>query len=239
MTSAGWTAKRFWTAASAEPTEGGFTVRLDARPLRTPAKALLVVPTHALAVAIAAEWDAQAATIDPRTMPLTRAANAAIDKVTPQFDEVAGLIAEYGGTDHLCYRAASPSELTARQTASWDPLLDWAAAHLGARLQAVTGVVHHAQSPVALAALSRHVHALSPFGLMALSDLVALSGSLVIGLAAIRAARTPADLWSLSRIDEDWQAESWGIDEDASALALSKRADFLQAHLFWCLCRSD
>jgi chaperone required for assembly of F1-ATPase len=239
MTSAGWAAKRFWTAASAEPTEGGFTVRLDARPVRTPSKAPLILPTRALALAIAAEWDAQTATIDPRTMPLTRAANAAIDKVTPQFAEVADVIADYGGTDLLCYRAAAPVELIARQAAAWDPLLDWAATDLDARLLATTGIVHHAQSLVALAALSRHVHDLSPFGLMALSDLVALSGSLVIGLAAIRAARTPSDLWSVSRIDEDWQAELWGADEDAAALALSKRADFLQAHHFWLLCTRD
>ncbi len=132
---AGWTAKRFWQAATAEATEGGFTVRLDGRPVKTPAKAPLVLPTLALAQAIAAEWDAQTGTVRPATMPLTRAANSAIDKVAPMRAEVIAELAGYGGTDLLCYRAEGPEALVARQAAAWDPLLDWAATALRAPLR--------------------------------------------------------------------------------------------------------
>ena len=140
-----WKAKRFWKAADVAETNHGFTVHLDGRAVKTPAKAPLVVPTRAMAQAIAKEWDAQDGLIAPDTMPVTRAANAAIDKVTHQHDEVAQMIAGYGDTDLLCYRADSPVELVARQAAAWDPLLDWAADTLEARLKPVTGIMHSPQ----------------------------------------------------------------------------------------------
>lgn len=119
----GWTAKRFWQAAQAEPCDGGFTVRLDGRGVKTPAKAPLVVPTLAMAQAIAAEWDAQTGVVQPETMPVTRAANSAIDKIVPQRAEVVALLAAYGASDLLCYRAVGPEALAERQAAAWDPLL--------------------------------------------------------------------------------------------------------------------
>jgi chaperone required for assembly of F1-ATPase len=149
-----WKAKRFWTKAEAEPCEGGFTVRLDGRPVKTPAKAALVVPTQAMAQAIAAEWDAQSGEVKPATMPVTRAANSAIDKITAQRDEVVEIIAAYGQSDLLCYRAVAPAALIARQAAGWDPVLDWAEAALGARLVVTAGVVHVAQPSDALARLT-------------------------------------------------------------------------------------
>jgi chaperone required for assembly of F1-ATPase len=128
----GWTAKRFWKAASAEPCDGGYTVRLDGRAVKTPAKAAVVVPTLALAQAAAAEWDAQQGAVKPETMPVTRAINSAIDKLSVQFDEVVGLLAAYGASDLLCYRAVGPEGLVARQVAGWDPLLEWSATEFGA-----------------------------------------------------------------------------------------------------------
>ncbi len=229
----GWVPKRFWTDARAEATEGGFTIRLDARPVRTPAKSPLILPTRALAESIAAEWQAQGAAIDTATMPLTRAANSAIDKVTPQFDEIAGIVAAYGASDLLCYRAALPRALAARQAAAWDPLLDWAAEAHAARLTVTIGVVPVAQPPDAVARLAARVAAQTSFALTALHDLTALSGSLVIGLAALGSRWTPAELWDASRIDEEWQAAQWGRDDEADAAADAKRRDFLQAHLFW------
>lgn len=229
----GWAARRFWTAATCEPAPGGFAVRLDARPLRTPAKAALVVPTREMAEAISAEWDAQGDRIDPFTMPVTRAANATIDKVIPQMADVAASVAAYGASDLLCYRAPSPDSLVDRQADAWDPLLDWASTALGARLVPTIGIIPVAQDPAALAILARHVGALGPFALTALYELVALSGSLVIGLAAIKGHSTPGHLWTVSRIDEDWQADQWGHDEDAAALAERKRGDFFQAFRFW------
>lgn len=236
--SGAWAPRRFWTAARAEPRDGGFTVTLDGRVVRTPAKAALLVPTRAMAEAMAAEWQAQENTVDPRTMPVTRAANSAIDKVMPQFDEVAELIAAYGDSDLLCYRAEAPEALAAQQAAAWDPLLGWAAAALGAPLEPRRGIAHRPQPPESLAALARAVRALGPFELTALHDLVSLSGSLVIGLAAIRRHAAAEALWPLSRIDEDWQRELWGADAEAEALAANARAGFVQAARFHRLCQS-
>ncbi len=156
-----WKPKRFWKAAAAEPCDGGFAVRLDGRAVKTPAKRPLVVPTLAMAQAIAGEWDAQQGLVRPETMPATRAANSALDKVAVQFDEVAGLLAAYGASDLLCYRATGPEALIARQAAGWDPLLDWCADVLRAPLVVTTGVVPVAQpqaSTARLAALVSRVH---------------------------------------------------------------------------------
>ncbi len=232
----GWTAKRFWTLAQAIPVGEGFSVVLDGRGVKTPAKADLIVPTLALAEAIAAEWQAQQGKINPATMPFTRSANAAIDKVRPQFTEVAAMIAAYGDTDLLCYRAESPERLVARQSEGWDPLLDWAAEDLGARLTPIRGVIHRPQDPGYLRILTDHVSAQSPFELTAFHDLVALSGSLIIGFAAIRGHLPLATLWDRSRIDEHWQAELWGADEDAAEMEALKRDAFLHAGRFHSLC---
>ena len=232
----GWTAKRFWKAATAEPVEGGFAVHLDGRAVKTPAKRALVVPTRAMAEAIAAEWDAQEEKVDPATMPVTRSANAAIDKVATLFDEVAALIAEYGGTDLLCYRAEAPDELVARQANAWDPLLEWAEAELGARLEVTAGVLPKAQSEAALARMQAAVSAVDPFRMAALHDLVGITGSLVLGLAVARGRIDAGEAWVLSRIDEDWQAEQWGEDEEASATAAVKRDALQHAARFWELC---
>lgn len=234
-----WTMKRFWTETGVAAADGGWTVTLDARPIRTPAKAAFTLPTRAYAEACAAEWEAQTEGVRPDTMPLTRSANAAIDKVRVQFDEVADMIAAYGDTDLLCYRAEGPDGLVARQAAAWDPLLDWAADTFGARLVPATGVMHQPQDPEALARLSQATRAFDPFALAAFHDLVALSGSLVIGLAAARGAETPEALWTTSRIDEDWQAEIWGIDEEAAAQSALKKRAFLDAANIFSLLESD
>jgi len=227
-----WKVKRFWNSAQAVATETGFAVQLDGRPVRTPAKALLEVPTEALAQAAAAEWDAQTEAVNPETMPITCAVNAAIDKVSAQQAEVAEMLAAYGDTDLTCYRAAQPKELVDRQMAAWDPLLDWAADRYGARLIPVEGVIHQPQSAPALARLAAPLAAMTAFELTAMHDLVCLSGSLVIGLAAYDGAMPVDDLWSRSRIDEDWQVQQWGEDEEAAAQAALKRDAFLAAARF-------
>jgi chaperone required for assembly of F1-ATPase len=233
----GWTTRRFWTETSVRPEAGGFAVLLDARPVRTPLKAPLILPTEALARAVAAEWQAQAGIVDPATMPCTRAANSAIDSVSRQFADVAGMLSAYGASDLLCYRADGPPDLAARQAEGWDPLLDWAAAALRAPLLTTTGIMPVDQPPASLAALSAAVDGLSAFQLAAFHDLVALSGSLVLALAVTRGRLTADEAWSLSRIDEDWQIEEWGSDAEAAETAARKRADFLQADRFFALCR--
>lgn len=228
-----WAAKRFWKEATVEGEADGFAVHLDGRPVRTPAKTSLIVPTEEMASAIAVEWAAQEERIDPLSMPVTRSANAAIDKTGPQKNEVADLIAAYGETDLLCYRADSPAGLVKAQQDAWDPLLDWAESTLGARLALVSGVMFQAQDPAAIDVLTGKVHALDAFELTAFHDLVSLSGSLILGFAAIHGHKEPDLIWHLSRVDEDWQIAQWGEDEEASILAETKRQAFLHAHRFY------
>jgi len=234
-----WKAKRFWSESTVEPEEGGFAVRLDGRPVKTPAKRGLILPTQAMAQAVAAEWDAQEDEINPQTMPVTKTANAAIDKVAVQHAEVADMLAAYGDADLLCYRADNPEELVARQVVQWDPMLDWASEALGVRLKPRTGIMHVPQDAQALAVLQDRTHALTAFELAAFHDLVSLSGSLILGFAATLDARPAETLWDISRLDEIWQIEQWGKDDDAEALAGVKRASFLHAHAMFTLCRVD
>lgn len=229
-----WKTKRFWTSADVSEAEGGFTVTLDGRGVKTPGKSPLIVPTAALASAIAAEWDAQEDEINPLTMPVTRSANSAIEKIAPQREVVIDALAEYGATDLICYRADRPQELVARQAAAWDPLLAWARDELGATLTTTTGVMFSAQPEEALAALRAPLETATAFELAGLHDLIMLSGSLVIGLKA-RGEVDVAELWDASRVDETFQADEWGYDEEAQAAAETKREAFEAAHRFFLL----
>ena len=228
-----WKAKRFWTDVTVEAASDGFAIRLDGRAVKSPAKTEVIVPSQALAEEIAAEWRAVEEVIDPTLMPFTRAANAALDKVSAQFQEVADMLAEYGGSDLLCYRAEGPASLVARQAASWDPLLDWAAETFGARLTPTSGVMFTTQDDAALAALRTRVHTMTVWQLTAFHDLVALSGSLVVALAVVQGRIDAEAAWDLSRIDETCQIQHWGEDEEAQQVAALKRADFMRAATLW------
>ncbi|WP_428548016.1 ATP12 family chaperone protein [Profundibacter sp.] len=228
-----WAAKRFWEKATVENVGDGYQVLLDGRKLRTPVKSELIVPSREMAEAIAAEWDAQEEKIDPMTMPVTRSANAAIDKVGPMHAEVAALVAEYGDTDLLCYRAESPKGLVKRQSEAWDPLLEWAAGTLNAPLKTTTGIVHVKQDAAVLASLAGRVSDMDKFKLAAFHDLVGMSGSLIIGFAVIHRFLPVPELWRRSRIDEDWQIEQWGEDEEAATTEAGKRGGFEHAARFY------
>ena len=231
-----WAAKRFWDKAGVVALDTGFTIALDGRPVKTPAKAPLVVPTQSMAAAIAVEWDAQVDKIDPMTMPITRGANAAVDKVAVQFDEVAEMLAAYGDSDLLCYRAAGPEELIGLQNKAWDPLLDWAGATLNAPLISAEGVMHVPQDPAVLVRLRAKVDELTPFQLAAFHDLVSLSGSLILALAFTHGRLSADEAWTLSRIDEDYQISQWGPDDEAEALTKIKHTAFLNAARFFAMC---
>ncbi|CUK15140.1 ATP12 chaperone protein [Ruegeria denitrificans] len=228
-----WKPKRFWAECAVVDAEGGFTVELDGRRVKTPAKAALILPTRAMAAQVAAEWDAQEKEVDPTVMPFTRSANAAIDKVRHQHAEVADLLADYGDSDLLCYRAAHPQGLQERQAEQWNPALDWAAEVLCARLLPVVGVLHQPQPDAALTSLRQRVHGLSDFQLAAFHDLVSLSGSLVLGFAAAQNWREAEKIWEISRLDELWQIEQWGHDDEAFDVAETKKAAFLHAKKFF------
>jgi chaperone required for assembly of F1-ATPase len=228
-----WKQKRFWDQATVVETDAGFAIELDGRRVKTPAKAALLLPTRAMAEAAVAEWAAQDKVVNPMTMPVTRSANAAIDKVRIQHAEVADMLAAYGDADLLCYRAETPPPLVARQCEHWDPALDWAQETFGVRLQTRNGVVHQPQDGDALARLSDPVHRMTEFQLAGFHDLVSLSGSLILGFAAAMNWKTAEDIWMISRLDELWQEQQWGPDEEAQALAAVKRAAFLHAKRFF------
>lgn len=228
-----WGAKRFWKETTVDEIDEGFTVHLDGRSVRTPLKTLVVVPTRAMADAMRVEWDAQDKKIDPLSMPVTRAANAALDKVTPQHAEVVDMLAAYGDSDLLCYRAESPESLVELQAKEWDPLVDWSATELGAPLQLRTGIMHKSQRAESLAILHDHVSKFDAFRLTAFHDLVAITGSLILGLAVTRGRLDATQAWDLSRIDEEWQIAQWGRDDDADSKATIKKQDLLRAAVFY------
>jgi chaperone required for assembly of F1-ATPase len=229
----GWKAKRFWKTVTPESCEGGFTIRLDGRPVKTPAKAAFVLPSRAMAEACAQEWEAQKGLIKPESMPMTRYANSAIDKVIPQMVEVVTIVAAYGETDLLCYRACDPEGLIARQAAGWDPQIDWAAKELGASLRVVQGITPIAQAPESVAQLRNHTAAMDAFRLAAFHDLVAITGSLILGFAMAKGRLTSEEAFDLSRVDEDWQAEFWGNDAEAARTESVKKADLSAALRFF------
>jgi chaperone required for assembly of F1-ATPase len=211
--------KRFYSQAHVgEGTRDGFPVLLDGKQVTTPARRPLAAPTRALAEAIAQEWQAQAALIDPGRMPLTRLANAVIDAVTDQAPAVADEIAQYLGSDLLCYRADAPEGLVAWQAQAWDPWLIWASEALGARFVLAQGVVHVAQPKEAVAAMRSAIPG-EPWPLGAVSSITALTGSALIALALAEGALDVEAAWAAAHVDEDWQMSQWSRDE----LALARR----------------
>lgn len=213
--------KRFYERAGVGETagEGGYPVLLDDRPVRTPARRLLVAPSRALAQAIADEWNAQQDVIDPARMPLTRLANAVIDAVVDKREPVADEIAKYLGSDLLLYRADTPEGLVAKETEMWDPVLSWARDELGARFIQVQGVMHAAQPDEAIAAARAAIPA-DAWRLGAVSSITTLTGSALLALALAHRVIDVARAWAAAHVDEDWQMAQWGED----ALALERRA---------------
>lgn len=224
--------KRFYGQATASPEEGGVSVSLDGRPVRTPGRNLLRVPTEELAEAIAAEWNAQGETVDPRSMPLTGLANAAIDRVAPDPAAFARTLAEYGESDLLCYRAEGPKSLIDRQSEAWDPLMAWARTRFEIDIETTTGVMHRRQPPATVEQLGLAVAARSPFQLAGLAPLVTIAGSLIIALALAEGAIGLETAWDAAMLDESWQAEQWGADPLAAASLENRRREFEAGYRF-------
>lgn len=229
--------KRFWTDVAVVAEGDGFGIALDRRPVRTPGRSTLSVPTQALADAIADEWRAVTDRIDPRAMPLTGLANAAIERVAPDRAAFAQGLARYGESDLLYYRAEEPPPLVERQRAAWDPLLDWARTRYDVHFETTAGVMPTPQPRVTLARLGDVIAARDAFELAALSPIVTVTGSLVIALALLEGEGTADQLWRAARIDEDWQIEMWGEDELAAQATAAHRADFDAGVRFLALCR--
>ena len=219
--------KRFYKEVAVAPADGGFAVLLDDRPVKTPARNMLILPTENLAAAIAAEWRGQGDAIVATSMPLLRLANSVIDGVTAKRDEVLDAVMRFAENDLLCYRAHQPPELVARQSAGWDRWLDWARRRHGANMTIAEGFNHVDQTPDALMALRQAAAELDPFALGALHVIASITGSLVLALAVADGAASGAQIFALSRIDEAYQSEKWGEDAEAAkrATALAHELD--------------
>ena len=204
-------------------------ILLDGRSVKTPMKNPLRLPNPRLAVAVAAEWDAQAEVINPGLMPLTRLANSAIDGIPPARAAVIADLASYAGSDLTCYRADGPAELVARQKAQWDPVLAWAEQRLGAAFRAHSGISHVPQATEALAAVARHAEGFDDFTLAAAHSLATLTGSALLGLMLIDGAVAPEHGWAAAHVDEDWQIEHWGEDDEARNARAAREGDYKAA----------
>jgi chaperone required for assembly of F1-ATPase len=224
--------KRFWTKAEAVADGSGWGISLDGRPVRTPARTLLQVGSEPLARAIAAEWHEAGETVDPRAMPLTGLANAALDRVQPDPDSFAAGLARFGESDLLSYRADSPQALVDRQAAEWDSLLQWARRRFDIDVVVTSGITFVPQPPATITRLSHAVVALDPFRLAGLAPLVTIGGSLVAGLAVLEGEVAAETAWQAVSLDERWQLETWGSDAEADLALENRRTDFMAGARF-------
>lgn len=224
--------KRFYKAATVADAKNGFQVQLDGRPLKTRGGAEFLIPTRALAEAVATEWDEAGETIDPRAMPLTRLAFTAIDSVHPNREIVVDEMVAFASSDLLSYRAEAPEELAVRQAHAWDPLLDWSAKYHGARLQTTAGISHVAQSQETLSALRNAVGKHDDFALAALHTATSLTGSLIIALAMRERRVDATEAFRLATVDETFQAEKWGRDEEAQSRLTNHASELAAAERF-------
>ena len=208
--------RRFYKVAGFAPIEGGFVLTLDGRPARTPAKSPLATPTPDAAEALAAEWAAQGETIQPGTMPLTRLVNTALDGVARNMAAVADEVGRFAGSDLLCYRAGDPARLVARESEMWDPVLDWAREAFGARFILAEGIMFVQQPEASVAAIRDAIGAVDcPYSLAALSTMTSLTGSVLLALAVAHGRLTATEAWAAAHVDEDFQMELWGFDDEA------------------------
>jgi chaperone required for assembly of F1-ATPase len=230
--------KRFWKNATVAEAEGGWTVALDGKPIRTPAKNPLVVPSRALAEAIAAEWNEQGEEVRPASMPLMRLASTALDLVEKRHGAVVAEIAKYAETDLVCYRAEHPPELAHRQQAAWGPLLDWAMLRYDAPLSVTSGVIPAAQSPASIKVFRAAVAAYGALELTALHAATTACGSIVLGLALAEGRIDAEEAYRLSQLDETFQIEQWGEDAEAARRRASLREDIRNAARFLALARA-
>ena len=221
--------KRFYASVGVREHRSGFAVALDGKLVRTPGRKELTAPERAVAEAVAAEWTAQGAVINPATMPLTRLVNSVLDGVIGNEPAIAADAAKYAGSDLVCYRAEAPKELVALQNQHWDPVLAWAAHDLGCPFVTSVGIAHVTQPPAALATIATTVAAFDAFALAGLHCMTTLMGSVLLALAAARGRLTAEAAWAAAHVDEDWQISLWGQDEEAGARRANRWRDMQAA----------
>ncbi|TQL16927.1 chaperone required for assembly of F1-ATPase [Zymomonas mobilis] len=231
--------KRFYKEVAVENAETGFIVKLDNRQIMTPARNPLILPTRALAEAIAEEWSKQTKEIDPESMPITGYANAAVDLVPDRYDDFVAGIRQFAESDVTCYRAESPQSLVNLEIELWEPLLEWAEKRFDIHFHRVAGIIHKKQPELTLERIGTAVSDFNNFEIVALTQLSTISGSLVIPLAILADEITPEKAFDAAHIDEIWQAEQWGQDEVAANALKRRRRDFLAAARFFSLVNTN
>ena len=220
--------KRFYAHAGVVESTDGFGITLDDKPIRTPSGRTLVAPTREIADAMSREWEAQQENIDPLTMPLTRFGNSVVDAVVDRVEAVADDVAKYLGSDLLFYRAGHPEALVAREGAHWDPVLFWAADALGAHFILAEGIVHVRQPDSAIAA-AREAFPADPWSIAALHVVTTLTGSALLALALMHGVLNPDQVWTAAHVDEDWNIDQWGVDQEVAARRAARLVDFRAA----------
>ncbi len=218
--------KRFYKEAAYVEAEGGYAIHLDGRPVKTPGKATLLLPSEALGAAVAAEWAAQEKEINPANMPLTRITNSALDAVSVRFDEVADDMSRFAGNDALCYRADEPESLVETQRRLWDPVVDWAGELLGGRFVLIEGIIHADQHGSLLEAFRRRLDGETPLRLAALHTITSLTGSALLALALKEDHLDSDSVWRAAHVEEDFNIERWGADAEAAQVRAYKRTEF-------------
>ena len=220
--------KRFYKEVGVGEAEGGFAITLDGKPIRTPSGRHVVIPSRAIADAVAAEWAGQAETLDPMTMPLTRLANSVVEGVVDRVTDVSDDLAKYFQSDLVFYRAGHPEALVAREAAHWDPVLFWAAEALGAHFILSEGIMHVRQPDEAIQA-ARGALPEDPWSVAALHVITTLTGSALLALALAHGVRDADQVWAAAHVDEDWNADQWGVDEEAAGRRAARLRDFSAA----------
>jgi chaperone required for assembly of F1-ATPase len=220
--------KRFYKEAGVAETDGGFAITLDGKPIKTPSGRTVIVPVREIADAIAAEWRAQQETIDPLTMPLTRFANSVVESVVDRVALVRDDVAKYLHSDLLFYRAGHPQALVEREAAHWDPVLFWAADTLGAHFILGEGIMHVRQPDSAVEAAQSALPN-DPWSVAAVHVVTTLTGSALLALALAHGARDPDQVWDAAHVDEDWNRDQWGVDEEVAARRAAREVDFRAA----------
>ena len=229
--------KKFYAHASVGDVDGGFAVLLDGKPIRTPSRKIVVAPSRLISETMEAEWNAQVEIIDPMTMPMTRLANSVIDGVIERVGDVRDDIGKYFESDLLCYRAGHPQELVAREAQAWDGVLSWAAETFGARFILAEGIIHAAQSQQALTAV-RNALPHEPWSVAAVHIVTTITGSALLALALHHGARDADQVWAAAHVDDDWNIEQWGADEEVAARRAAKLVDFRAAAAVVAIMRS-
>lgn len=231
--------RRFYKSVSVESVETGFSVLLDGRPVKTPGRHPLAVPNRAAAEALREEWDGQGEQIDPATMPMTRLANTVIEAIAPDPSPVRDDIGRFIETDLLFYRAAAPERLVERQNRLWNPIVDWAKDAFGGRFVLAEGVMHVAQPPASLDAFRARLSAIDdPFQIAALHQATTLTGSALLAMAVKDGRLDAAEAWRLAHLDEDWNIEQWGEDDEAMARRAARWDEMRVAALLLLACQA-